>query len=75
VDQVRAVVEVGTEAKDKATVKVLVARNAKIAAKANVLAEVKVGGMGKAMAEARDVVEAWAIEQISTNAKIWKKFI
>ncbi len=56
-NQGKAVVEVGTEAKDKATAEVLVARNAKIAAKAKALAEVKVEVMDKAMAEARAVVE------------------
>ncbi len=56
-NQDKAAVEVGTEAKDKATVEVLVARNAKIAAKAKALAEVKVGVMGKVMAGARGVVE------------------
>ncbi len=56
VNQDKAVVKVGTEAKDKATAEVLVARNAKIAAKAKALAEVKVGVTGKVMAGARDVV-------------------
>ena len=41
VNQGKVAVEVGTEAKDRATVEVLVARNAKIAAKAKALAEVK----------------------------------
>ncbi len=45
VNQDKAAVEVGTEAKDKATAEVLVARNAKVAVKA------------KALAEARDVVK------------------
>ena len=40
-NQGKAAVEVGTEAKDRATVEVLVARNAKIAAKAKVLAEAR----------------------------------
>ena len=43
VDQVRAVVKVGV--KDRVTIEVLVARNAKVAVKA------------KALAEAKDVVE------------------
>ncbi len=57
VNQGKAAVEVGTEAKDRAMAEVLVGRNAKIAAKAKALAEVKVVVTGKVLAEARDVVE------------------
>ncbi len=56
VNQGKAAVEVGTEAKDRATEEVLVAKNAKIAAKVKALAEVKVWVMAKVLAGARDVV-------------------
>ena len=56
---VEVLAEIETGAMDKATAEV------KVGAMAKALAEVKVGVMGKSL--------AGAIEQISANAKVWKK--
>ena len=61
--EARDMVKIGTEAMDRATAEVLVARNTKVVVKANTLAEARVGVMDSALAKARDMVK------VGTEAK------